>query len=572
MTTLSVSLEGWPARPELGLLLPREGRPGWADGAFWAAILEAWGLPVARAGEASLDALAHCTTVVAPALSLDDAATAQLSSMVKAGTSVLLAGPPSLPALSWLGLEAGDPIPVQGIRLDHAWLSTMVEAALPGPDGHGVVALEAGSSPVRLAPDRGWRVLAEWADGRTSSGRGAPAIAYRWAPETEEGVVVWFGPTIETVDWRAAEAIAGAAEVALSLASPQGLIGIWRWPAGRRAALVVDGDVDHPAGVDPECSRYVAPALETAHRAGYEAYGIFVAGANVARDPGAFPAGPGYHNHSYSHPYSYWNPQPWETLDEASIEAEIRTCAETFATLLGVPDRGIFRLPHFQMEGWVTSYSVLDRLGYLAESSVGADYSITAGLPFHPARRSWSDRPADIGYARTHPDLAQRFRILQLPISTDPSDPAFPNGCCSYNALGEGVRRRGATPGAYERVLDDVVRRSLARRSMAHLFIDPPDAGYGRLGHDRVDYAGAVERWLARWGHHPEVAVLTTADLADWWLMREQAVSDLSWGHQNGRLEVSLAEPAHANLTLAIQRPQQEPGPTTWTLLPIGTA
>src|SRR5262249_16158554 len=83
-------------------------------------------------------------------------------------------------------------------------------------------------------PDRGWRVLAEWADGRTSSGRGAPAIAYRWAPETEEGVVVWFGPTIETVDWRAAEAIAGAAEGALSLASPQGRMGVWRRPAGRR--------------------------------------------------------------------------------------------------------------------------------------------------------------------------------------------------------------------------------------------------------------------------------------------------------------------------------------------------
>src|SRR5262249_24778506 len=118
VTTLSVSLEGGQTRPEVGLLRRREGRPGWADGAFWAAILEAWGLPVTRAGKPSLDALAPCTTVVAPALSLDDAAGAQLSSMVKAGTSVLLAGPPSLPALRWLGLEAGDPIPVQGIRLD----------------------------------------------------------------------------------------------------------------------------------------------------------------------------------------------------------------------------------------------------------------------------------------------------------------------------------------------------------------------------------------------------------------------------------------------------------------------
>src|SRR5262249_60719547 len=133
-------------------------------------------------------------------------------------------------------------------------------------------------------------------------------------------------------------------------------------------------------------------------------------------------------------------------------------------------------------------------------------------------------------------------------------EPAFQNGCCSYNALGEGVRRRSAPPGAYERVLDDVVRRSLARRSTAHLFIDPPDAGYGRLRHDRVDYAGAVERWLARWGHHPEVAVLTTADLAEWWLMREQVVSDLSWRHENGGPGVGLAGPPHPDPTLGVQR------------------
>lgn len=571
MISLSISLEGWPARPALGLVLPGEGRPGWADGAFWAAVLEAWGVPVARVGEASLDDLAHCTTVVAPAASLDNAMADHLASMARQGTSLLLAGAPSLPTLRLLGLEEQDPVGVQGIRLDHAWLSTLAGAALPGPDGDGAVVLEPGCTSVGLAPERGWRVLAEWIDRRAPSERGAPAIAFRRMPGTEQAVAVWFGPSIETVDWRAAEAIAGAAEVALSLASPRGLVGIWRWPGRREVALVVDGDVDHPASVEPECSRYVAPALETACRAGFNAYGIFVAGANVARDPGAFPPSPGYYNHSYSHPYSYWNPQPWETLDEASIEAEIRRCAEAFSTLLGARDHRVFRLPHFQMRGWERSYSVLDRLGYIAESSVGANRAITAGLPFHPAKRSWSSRPADAGYARTYPDPAQRFGILQLPISTDPSDPAFPHGCCSYNTLGEGVRGRTIRPPAYEQVLDEVVQRSLTRRSLAHVFIDPPDAGYGRLAGDRTDYAGAVERWLARWGPHPRVSVLTTAGLAEWWLAREQAISGLQWRSEDGCLKVNLAEP-HAGMTLAVLRPRMEPEPTTWTLLPMETA
>ncbi len=569
--SLSVSLEGWPVRPALGLLLPDEGRPGWTDGAFWAAILDAWGLPITRAVEASLDDLAHCTTIVAPAPCVDDGVATQLSSMAQRGTGILLAGTQNLPALRLLGLQARDPIRVRGIRLDHAWLSTMAKAALPGPDGDGAVALEPGYSSAGLAPDRGWRVLAEWVEGRSFTGARAPAMAFRRVPKSEEGVVVWFGPSIETVDWRATEAIVGAAEVALSLASPRGLIGIWRWPGGREAALVVDGDVDHPADVEPGCSRYVAPALETARRAGFRGYGIFVAGANVARDPGAFPPGPGYYNHSYSHPYSYWNPQPWETLDEASIEAEIRRCAEAFSNLLGARDRGIFRLPHFQMQGWERSYSVLDRLGYLAESSAGANRAITAGLPFHPARRSWSSRPADVGYARTHPDPARRFGVLQLPISTDPSDPAFPNGCCSYNTLGEGVRRRTSRPEAYEQVLDGVVRRSLTRRSLAHVFIDPPDAGYGPLTGDRPDYAGAVERWLARWGHHPGVTVLTTAGLAEWWLAREQVISSLQWRSEEGCLKVNLTE-LHAGVTLAVQRPRMKPEPTTWTLLPMEAA
>jgi hypothetical protein len=307
-------------------------------------------------------------------------------------------------------------------------------------------------------------------------------------------------------------------------------------------ALVVDGDVDHPTGVDPECARYVAPAIETASRAGFGAYGIFAAAANVDAEPASFPPGAEYYNHSYSHPYSHWSQEPWEALDEERMRQELIRSNETFRRHLGVDDRGIFRLPHFQLEAFDRTADVLEELSYRAESSIGGNGSVTAGLPYHPARRPWSARPADAAYARTNPEPSDRRPFLQLPISPDPTDPGFPNGCCSYNTLGEGVRNRTAEPDAYEGVLQDVLDRATARRGLAHLFIDPPDAGFGRLPGDRPDYASAVERWLRRAVAREDVAIMTTAGLATWWSERERAIARLSWRAEDGSVVVDLAD------------------------------
>jgi hypothetical protein len=355
--------------------------------------------------------------------------------------------------------------------------------------------------------------------------------------------VVEFEASADLLQPATSEGIVDDAEVALAAAAPAGLVFVWRWPEGRDAGLVVDGDVDHPTGVDPECSRYVAPALETARRAGYGAYGIFAAAANVEAEPGSFPPGVDYYNHSFTHPYSYWNDEPWEALDEAAMRREIERSAEAFGARLGVRDQGIFRLPHFQLEACGRTYDVLESLGYRADSSIGGNVSITGGLPYHPARRAWSDRPQDAAYARSHPDPGARRPFLQLPISTDPTAPDFPHGCCSYNTLGEGVRNRTADPSAYEEVLQAVLDRETGRRGLAHLFIDPPDAGFGRLSGDRPDYASAVERWLARAARRSDLAIMTTAELTTWWLARESAVGRLTCRPGEGGLVVDLPDP-----------------------------
>jgi hypothetical protein len=339
------------------------------------------------------------------------------------------------------------------------------------------------------------------------------------------------------------EDAADAASAALREAAPAGLVGLWRWPGGASAALVVDGDVDHPTGVDPECARYVVPAIETARRAGFPAYGIFATAAAVAAEPASFPPAPGYYNHSFSHPYSHWNPRRWDELDASEMADEIRRSRATFRDVLGVDDEGVFRLPHFQEEAADRTHDVLEGLGYRAESSVGGNRSITGGLPYHPARRPWSNRPVDAASVRSHPDDAGRRPFLQLPISTDPTDPGFPNGCCSYNTLGEGVRNRSADPAAYGRVLDEVLDRAVERRSLAHLFIDPPDAGFGRLPGDDPDYADVVERWMRRAMDRTDLAVLTTAELTTWWLGREAAIRRLRVGLEDGRLRVDLEDP-----------------------------
>jgi hypothetical protein len=377
--------------------------------------------------------------------------------------------------------------------------------------------------------------------------------------------VVTFEPSADALTPAMSEGAVETAEAALLAAAPAGLISLWRWPKDRDFALVVDGDVDHPTGVHPECARYVAPALETARRGGFPEYGIFAAAANVVAEPSSFPPGAEYYNHSYTHPYSHWNAEPWGALDEDRMRDELVRSDETFHRHLGAGDHRMFRLPHFQLDACDRTYDVLEHLGYLADSSIGANVSVTGGLPFHPARRAWSERPEDAAYARTHPSPAGRRPFLQLPISTDPTAPEFPHGCCSYNTLGEGVRSRTAQPAAYEAVLQTVVDLAAARHGLAHLFIDPPDAGFGRLPGDAPDYARAVERWLARAVARTDVARLSAAALAAWWLEREEAIRCMSYRVDEGELIVGVPD-APPDATLAVRRPR---GEAAWHRIPI---
>lgn len=526
----TVRLPGWEIAPRLGIVVPPDGAPGWPDAAWWAVLLESWGYPAERL-RGPADALGGAfTTLVVSAAAIGKAEAADLARAVDDGTSLLLVGHPSPTTERFLDLvPTADDSEGRLVIIDQT-LRKAAATCVPGPDDDGAASLDPPGPVGRLGSE--WTVLARW-------GAEAPAIAFR--PVTSparRATIAWFGIPVASVDRRATEIAVLLAEAILERAAPAGLIGLDRWPDGRSAALVVDGDVDHPTGVDPECARYVMPALETAARAGYPAYGIFVAGANVDAEPASFPPAPGYYNHSYGHPYSHWDPRPWESLTASEMADELRRCAAAFERHLGRGDERIFRLPHFQLEAAGRTYDVLDALGYRAESSVGANVALTGGLPYHPAREAWSMREADAGWARSHPDAAGRFAVLQLPLSSDPSDPAFTNGCCSYNALGEGVRRRTADPEAYEALLDDVVTRALVRRNLAHVFIDPPDAGYGRLAGDIHDYAGAVERWLRRCMERDDLAVLTTAGLAAWWSAREVALSRLSWRIESGDLVV----------------------------------
>jgi hypothetical protein len=542
----AIRLPGWEIAPRLGIVVPTDGGPGWPDAAWWAVLLEAWGCmadrlpgPVAAVGGAF-------TTLVVPAAAVDDADSAALARNLGDGTSLLLVGLPSPAAGRLLGVAPSSHDVDGRLVITEGPLRTAAGACVPAPDDDGAVLLDP-PGPVGLL-GQGWTVLARW-------GGDVPAIAHRpVAGPARRTSVAWFGIPAAAVDRRATETLVTLAEAILDHAAPGGLVSLGRWPGGRPAALVVDGDVDHPTGVDPECARYVAPALETAVRAGYPAYGIFVAGANVDAEPASFPPAPGYYNHSYGHPYSHWDPRPWESLSADGMADELRRCAAAFERHLGRGDERMFRLPHFQLEAAERTYGVLDALGYRAESSVGANVALTGGLPYHPAREAWSARGADASWARSHPDAADRFALLQLPLSSDPGDPAFTDGFCSYNTLGEGVRRRTVMPEAYEALLDDVVARALVRRNLAHVFVDPPDAGYGRLAGDVRDYAGAVERWLRRCGRRSDLAVLTTAGLAAWWIAREAALGRLSWRTDSGDLVVELHD-APPGTSLAVLEP-----------------
>ena len=217
----------------------------------------------------------------------------------------------------------------------------------------------------------------------------------------------------------------------------------------------------------------------------------------------------------------------------------------------------MFRLPHFQLEAWDRTADVLEELGYRAESSIGANVSITAGLPFHPSRVPWSSHTEDAAFARTHPEPAKRRSFLQIPISSDPSDLSFPHGCCSYNTLDEGVRRRSADPDAFEEVLTTVLNVAHERAGLAHLFIDPPDAGHGRLPDDRRDYASAVERFLDDASSRDELAIMTTAQLVDWWLAREGAIARMQMRLDGSTLVVAIDDPP-AGTTLEVVAPGGE--------------
>ncbi|MBP1705352.1 MAG: hypothetical protein H6Q36_1091, partial [Chloroflexi bacterium] len=542
----TVRLSDWMTAPRLGIIVPPEGTPGWTDAAWWAVQLEAWGYPADRLPAADAADGRGTTTLVVAAAALDAADAEILERALGCGTSVLLAGRPTEAAAGLLGLTPSPERPGGRLRIDDEDMLVAAGACVPAPADDGCVVLDPPGPWGNLEP--GWTVLASWVGG-------AAAVAVRPIDAAvRPTALAWFGVPVETLDQRATEVAVLLAEAVLDRAAPAGLVGLGRWPDGRPAALVVDGDVDHPTGVDPECARYVAPALETAARAGFGAYGIFAAGANVDAEPGSFPRGAAYYNHSHSHPYSHWNTRSWESLDADEMAGEIRRCAETFARHLGRGDEGIFRLPHFQLEAAERTYEVLDRLGYRAESSVGANVALTGGLPYHPARGSWSERSADIAWARSHPDPSGRFALLQLPISSDPIAPDFTNGFCSYNTLGEGVRERTAAPEAYEILLDEVVERAVARRALGHVFIDPPDAGYGRLYGDRIDYASAVERWLRRCVARDDLAILTTAGLAAWWSAREVAIGRVAMRIEAGELVVELADPPPGT-TLAVLEP-----------------
>ncbi len=553
-----VRVAGWQAAPRVALVLPEEGGPGWADAAYWAAQLEAWGIPATRQSAADAGDGLEATVVVVPAAAVGQSLGDALAAARARGSGLLLAGRPTAAAAAILGLRRIKPVGVRGFRLAQHRVDARLAACLPGPDETGRLLTDPATSSADLAAGPA-EVLARWS--LTSGAMGPVAVAAR-PGEGGEGPAVWFGLSSDVLDWQGTEAAAALAETALEAAAHQGLVALARWPQGKPAALVVDGDVDHPTGVDPECSRYVAAAIETARRAGFGAYGIFVAGANLDAEPWSFPAGGRYFNHSQTHPYSYWDPARWQDLDAAAIARQLRAARATFAERLGRSDLGVFRLPHFQQEAYERTAAALDDLGYVAESSVAANRSVTAGLPYHPARQAWGSRPADAGFTRTHPEPDGRHSFLQLPISTDPVHPDFPNGCCSYQTLGESVRARTADPRDYERVLGDVVERAVQRRNLAHLFIDPPDAGYGRMPGDRQDYASAVERWLAGCLGRGDLAVLPTDGLARWWLAREAAIPRLTAQVEDGALVLHLRQPpAGAVAALLPPRAAGRPAP-----------
>ena len=302
-----------------------------------------------------------------------------------------------------------------------------------------------------------------------------------------------------------------------------GVASIWYWKDAARSPLVIDGDVDHPPGVDPECARYVPPAIDTLAEVSFDKYGIYVGARNLEEFPACFPPSHRhYYNHSYSHPYSYWDERSWAGLDRDEVGHQIDKCNETFLGLLGQDDQGIFRLPHFQLEESLLTFQVLDELGYLQESSVGSNYTLTAGFPFHPAREPWTGVDDGEVHFKCWSEVYKNFQFLEVPISYDPTCPEFPNGFCSYNTLGESVRNRTASPDGYLAVFKEVVDREYGRGGLIHIFADPPDVGYGVLDGDKANYSRAMQQGIVYAKSFDDIVLMSPRELVDWWLAREK--------------------------------------------------
>jgi hypothetical protein len=334
-----------------------------------------------------------------------------------------------------------------------------------------------------------------------------------------------------------------------------GVASIWYWRDSVRSPLVIDGDVDHPPGVDPECARYVSPAIEALAEVSFDKYGIYVSARNLEEFPACFPAShQHYYNHSYSHPYSYWDEEPWAELGRDEIRHQIQECNEAFLRLLGQDDQGIFRLPHFQLEKSLLTFQVLDEMGYAQESSVGSNYTLTAGFPFHPSREPWSGVDHGEAHFKCWPEQSRNFRFLEVPISYDPTCPGFPNGFCSYNTLGEGVRNRTASPDEYLAVFKEVIDREYGRGGLIHVFADPPDVGYGVLAGDQTDYSQAVKDAVAYASGFEDIAFMSPRELVDWWLAREKI--ELSEQRAAGNLWEMRLQNAVPGTTLCLKPPE----------------
>jgi len=342
--------------------------------------------------------------------------------------------------------------------------------------------------------------------------------------ETNGGRVVWFLPSVaEHFSYDNSYVLRELMLRTLFCTMKGGLAGIWYWKDAARSPLVIDGDVDHPPGVDPECTKYVPAAIATLLEASFDKYGIYVSARNLEEFPSYFPLDhQHYYNHSYSHPYSHWDERPWAGLDKDEITGQIRRCSETFLRFLGQNDQGIFRLPHFQLERSTLTFQVLDDLGYLQESSVGSNYTVTAGFPFHPSKEPWTGIDDGESHFKSWPEPDKNFAVLEVPISFDPSAPDFPNGFCSYNTLREGVRNRTASPDDYLAMIKEVIDREYRRGGLIHIFADPPDVGYGVFQDDKVNYSQAMQQAVAYAASFDDIVSMSPRELGDWWLAREK--------------------------------------------------